>query len=195
MLDFVALHLPALPIAALYVAVTAASCLASCRCPSLSPAVGDAPVCYARWRVVTAAEADGTPGAPGAVVVIDRLLTLPLYRKAGYGQRVLAETLTDILQMLAQAGGAGVQRISAFVPVNTACVNAAKTLMKCGFASASTRKADPLAGISPEFHGEAGVQEFSLSPETAMAVYQAAMAAAPGGAAAAAAGGAGAARP
>lgn len=165
---------------------------ASCAPGFVLHAVGDAPVCYARWRVVTAAEADGAPGAPGAVVVIDRLLTLPLYRKAGYGQRVLAETLTDILQMLAQAGGAGVQRISAFVPVNTACVNAAKTLMKCGFASTSTRKADPLAGISPEFHGEAGVQEFSLSPDAAMAAYQAAMA--PGGAAAAA-GGAGATRP
>lgn len=129
--------------------------------------------------MVTAAEADGTPGAAGTVVVIDRLLTLPLYRKSGYGQRVLAETLTDILHMLAQAGGAGVQRISAFVPVATTCINAAKTLMKCGFASASTRKADPLAGVSPEFHGDAGVQEFSLAPETAMRVYQAALAAAP----------------
>ena len=138
--------------------------------------IGDAPVSYARWRVMSAADVDGAAAAPAAppVVVIDRLVTLPAYRRRGFAKLTLTDTLMDILQMMMQAGVA-VQRIAMFIPRVAACAHAAETAMKAGLANTSTRAADPTHTVLPAFHGDAGVAEFAVD---AAALIEAARAAA-----------------
>jgi len=139
--------------------------------------IGDAPVSYARWRVMTAADVDGVaPTSPAAppVVVIDRLVTLQAYRRRGFAKLTLTDTLMDILQMMMQAGVA-VQRIAMFIPRVAACAHAAETAMKAGLTNTNTRPADPTRTVLPAYHGDAGVAEFAVA---AAALLEAARAAA-----------------
>jgi len=147
--------------------------------PLRARAVGDAPVSYARWRVVPSAEIDG-PAPAGAsaaetapIVVIDRLATLPAYRRRGFGKQTLADCLLDILEMMMSAG-VGVKRIAMFIPRVPSCTFAAETASKCSLATASQRAYDPARAALPEFHGEAGVVEFAIAPAALHAMYVAA---------------------
>ena len=144
--------------------------------------VGDAPVSYARWRVMNAADVDGPPAAGASaaaaatIVVIDRLLTLSAYRHRGYAKQTLADCMLDILELMVRAD-VKVQRIAIFIPRLPACTYAAETALKCSLASTSQRPYDPTRAALPEFHGEAGVVEFAIDAAALLAMYKAAQAA------------------
>ena len=126
---------------------------------------------------MTAADVDGVAAEkPQPIVVIDRLVTLPAYRRRGYARATLTDCLMDIVQMMVQAG-VSVQRIAMFVPRVASCAPAAGAALKVGLANTSTRQSDPTRTVVPEFHGEAGVAEFAID---AAALLEAARAAAGG---------------
>jgi len=152
--------------------------------PHLTPTpppytVGDAPVAFARWRVMTVADVDGGAGGEDLVAVIDRLLVMRDYRGRRYGVGVLVACLTDILRMLIEARPP-VSRIAMFVPVQDACLPAAHTAVACGLASVgAARMVDPTGATGPAFLTEAGVQEFSMTTEALSSAYAAALAVGP----------------
>ena len=115
---------------------------------------------------------------PQPVVVIDRLVTLPVYRRRGFARATLTDALMDILQMMMQAGVA-VQRIAMFIPRVAACAHAANTAIRAGLTVTSTRQADPTRTALPAFHGNDGVAEFSIEAAALLEAARAAAAAPP----------------
>lgn len=152
------------------------------RCVSvrvLSSADGDAPVAYARWRVVLANVVDepvvGASGAPvpsddDLLVVVDRLVTLPDYRKRGFGRHVLSQALMDIASLLSQMQ-AKVLRVSMFIPVHEKCVPAANVAVACRLALTGGVRADnPVEKLAATFLHQ-GIQEFSIPAPTLVDMF------------------------
>lgn len=139
-------------------------------------AVGDAPVSYARWRVMTIRDVDGPASPdPGVMVVIDRLLTLKSYRRKGYGKATLGQCLMDILSMMQEANVA-VSRISMFIPAKAECLYAAQTALKYGLQNVAggPRPSDPTMTANPDFYRDSGVQEFTVAASTLLDAYRSA---------------------
>lgn len=143
--------------------------------------IGDAPVSYARWRPMQLSAIDG-PAAAGLIVIIDRFLVLPMYRKRKIGRSTLHKCVLDVVQTSKMLGVADVQRVSMFVPRDPKCAYAAQTADGLGIkARGDARAVDPTGTASPEFYAGNGVQEFSVDMATLSADYDRAMAAASGG--------------
>lgn len=123
------------------------------------------------------------------MVVIDRFLTLPPYRKRGYGKATFGQCLCDVLSMMEEAG-VPVTRISIFIPAKQECLIAAQTVMKFGLQTAAApggiavapRPVDPTGTAKPEFYAAAGVQEFTVAASVLLDAFRGAKSsAAPGG--------------
>jgi GNAT superfamily N-acetyltransferase len=123
---------------------------------------------------MTIKEVDGSVD-PGVMVVIDRFLTLPHYRKRGYGKATFGQCLMDILTMMEEAGVA-VSRISVFIPAKAECLYAAQTVLKFGLQNVATgpRPTDPTGTANPEFYKDSGVQEFTVSASVLLEAFKSA---------------------
>ena len=109
-----------------------------------------------------------SPDAEKVIVVIDRLVTLPQYRKRGWGKLTLNECLGDIMDMIRDAQAVAVHRISMFLPIKDVCFPAATTALRVGLASLQSRQFDPTGAVSNEYCGDSGVQEFSMRNDSAL---------------------------
>lgn len=169
--------------------------------PSL-PAVADAPVSYARWRVVPANVVDPAASADTFIVLVDRLLTLPEYRKKGYASALLGTLLQNVVQQMLEMPEVAprVLRTSLIIPISALCVPATYVARKVGMNVFGEAMASDPSGLvtCEDFIATGncgGFQEFAISlsdmAEAYMRYTEAAAAAA--GDASAAGGGAGAA--
>jgi len=128
-------------------------------------AVGDAPVSYCRWRVVSGPTVDPSLADDTYMVLVERLLTLKERRHVGLGASVLACALSDIYTLIKAGPATKVARISLFVPVCEDCLHAASTAAKVGFQlHGPVRAEDPTTFVdAPEFLSKIhGVQEFTI---------------------------------
>lgn len=140
-----------------------------------APAVGDAPVSYARWRLVTLAEL-GLPSTNGGdpaqqyVGLIDRLAVLPSYRQRGYGAATLLAVFQDIAYFMVSRNIL-LERISMFIHYSTLGLGAARTAAKLGMVAVGDRHAvDPSHFYNPAFIGDVGVQEFATTAQALLSV-------------------------
>ena len=135
-------------------------------------AVGDAPVSYARWRLVPACALDGGEPTDELVAVVDRLLTSKEYRRRGYGRGILAFCFADILQAMMEMR-MDIVRVSMFIPIQADCVAAAQTAVTCGLQTHGPARAeDPTFTAMPEYISEAGIQEFTIAAQNLTNAYE-----------------------
>ena len=104
------------------------------------PPVGDAPTAILRWRPLHLDA--GTPAAC-AVAAIDRLFVLPFYRRRRIARMLVLNALVDVLDQSSKMGGAGLSRVSVFLPEDARLVPVFHVLSKLGFRQGARLAADP----------------------------------------------------